>query len=205
MSAAQRLGFPQNEGPPSARAAVEKALAHLAKEVDVLNVLRGYRSNIDALRRRGLPDERIAEQLAIALDTSKESILGFLKSDRATGVRDVPSKGQTEGNTRPSYFFDSDASTAAPAAGAEPPDRRRAPVPAAEIRTAVETVMSERNIKSLRLSDEKIVRAVTERVPSLHDLPKHERNRKIIDACAGRKHGPVLRSIDGRREIILAP
>jgi len=207
MSATTRLKSVRNELSDSSQSAIQKAFEEFAREAEVLESLQQYAAEIDSFRARGISEERIANRLAIALNTEPDAILSFLRSPK--GRLDHPGN-VTDTNHQP----DSQVPPPEPRSRKEaiqpsasksrestaPPAR----VPASDIRNAIEGVMKQRKIKSFKLNDETTVGAIVQMVPSLNGLQKHERNRKIIDACAGRKNGPIVISHNGKREIGLA-
>jgi len=78
-------------------------------------------------------------------------------------------------------------------------------VSAGVIRELLIKLMNDHHIERLSLNEHgELVDRVFDKVPELAELPYHARNRKIIDAVAGRKYGPVLGSENGRRFIYLA-
>jgi hypothetical protein len=180
----------------SPKIAVDKAFEDLSRESDVLDILIGRIDDIRRLRSR-ISDQRIAESLAQALDASPETILFFIQQHIVSN---------SAGGTLPSYQIDHNDPNFSLNAPTSPisPRARRIRVPASEIRSAIATVMKANKIRVFRITDEKTLNQILDMVPNLKELPKHERNRRIIDSCANRKHGPIMQSNDGQREIIIA-
>jgi hypothetical protein len=190
---------PPIETPRSFRAAklaIKKAIQELAEEGTVVSLLVDHMNDITGLRSHGLTDERIAEHLAQALETSPESILAFLHSHRAPAPASATTPTSTPVSLLPRSYETSDLTP--------PPKTGRVRISSTDIRAAIQSVMTEKKLKVFRMSDEDAVSEILERVPALKTLPTHERNRRIIDSCIHRKHGPVIRTRDGQREIVLA-
>jgi hypothetical protein len=180
------------------REAVDKAFEVLSRESDVLEILISRSEEIRRLRTR-ISDQRIADSLAQAFATSPETIRSFIQQHLV---------GNAAGGdgVLPSYRIDQNDpnySISAPAAGVTR-RTRRINVPASEIRSAITTVMKANKLRVFRITDEKTLNQILDMVPNLKELPKHERNRRIIDSCANRKHGPIMRSSGGQREIVIA-
>jgi hypothetical protein len=192
------------EQPAAVESAVDQAIEEMSKEAKIFQTLRSKSQDIDMLRASGMPEDHIAERLAVALNTPAATILSFLRNGTpsALGATETPSYRVDPESAN--YLFGADDK--APKSPVDPKSRnsRRARVPAHEIRSAIEQVMASNNLQSFRLSDEKMVKQILAKVPDLKGLQKHERNRKIIDACAGRKHGVSIQSVDGQREITIA-
>ncbi len=78
-------------------------------------------------------------------------------------------------------------------------------VPAKDIRALLVQIMEENKLAELQLKKhDTIIQQAFTALPELSELPRHERNRKIIDACAGRKRGPVLGNAGSGRYIYIA-
>ena len=80
------------------------------------------------------------------------------------------------------------------------------PVPAADIKRATLAAMKRYKLTSFTLKDARIIDAIVEDVPALAAYPRHQRNRKIIDAVLGRKDGDLVVRTNkmGVREIAIA-
>lgn len=59
---------------------------------------------------------------------------------------------------------------------------KRPAIPAAVIQLAVEKVMKRMHLKRFTVRDRDVIDGVVEEVPALASHPRHERNRKIVDA-----------------------
>jgi len=78
-------------------------------------------------------------------------------------------------------------------------------VPAKDIRALLVQIMEENQLTELQLKKhDTIIHQAFNAIPQLAELPRHERNRKIIDACAGRKRGPVIGNSGSGRFIYIA-
>lgn len=92
------------------------------------------------------------------------------------------------------------------AASAAKPKVNRPSIPAVEIQQAVEKIMRRMRVKQFTVRDRDVIDAVVGEIPALASFPRHERNRKIIDAFIKRTKGVLIVRInkDGQREIAFA-
>lgn len=83
---------------------------------------------------------------------------------------------------------------------------RRPPIPAAVIQPAVEKVMKRMHVRHFTVRDRDVIDGVVAEVPALASYPRHERNRKIMDAFIKRTTGNLVVRVNrkGQREIAFA-
>lgn len=76
-----------------------------------------------------------------------------------------------------------------------------------EIREAIICTFADFDLAELCLTSDEhqpiVVEMIERYLPTLNGLVRHKLHRRIIDACARRKHGPVLESRHGKRYIVL--
>ena len=160
----------------------EVDLSHIFESLlptaSVMQQLVPYASQIATLKRNKVSMKLLAEKLI------------------AEGKLDIKVGLLTEALEQ---FGEKPAATRVPAA-------RRPPIPASDIQEAVERVMKSMRIKRFTVRDREVIDAVVAAIPALASYPRHERNRKIVDAFIKRTTGPIVvrKNRRNQREIAFA-
>lgn len=170
----------------SSKNIIDVDLSHIFESLlptaSVIQQLAPYKNFIETLKKNKVPMKLVAAKLIAEGKLDIE--LGLLTN----ALEEFGDKPGT-------------AARSAKALGA-----KRPAIPAGVIQSAVEKVMKRMHVKQFTVRDKDVIDGVVEEVPALASYPRHERNRKIMDAFIKRTTGNLIVRLNkrGQREIAFA-